>query len=69
VKLPPFDDDVWELYADEGLEQANRPVEADAGEAGGLQRRWADRAARYNVLPLDDPVRTNELRPLPAGPS
>ena len=62
VKLPPFDDDVWELYdTTKDWSQANDLSKQMPEKLAALQRRWLIEAARYNVLPLDDrgPERMN----------
>jgi arylsulfatase len=52
--LPPFDDDVWELYRPDDWSQA-RDVAAEMPEKlVELQELWLEEARRYNVLPLDD---------------
>ena len=52
--LPPFDDDVWELYAPDDWSQA-RDVAAEMPEKlAELQDLWLEEARTYNVLPLDD---------------
>jgi hypothetical protein len=55
-KLPPFDDDVWELYdATSGDYSQARNIAADNPEMlAKLQRLWLIEATRYHVLPLDD---------------
>ncbi len=52
---PPFDTDVWELYAPRRLD----PVEATSPpripeKLAELQRLWLIEAMKYNVVPLDD---------------
>ena len=53
--LPPFDDDVWELY-DGGTDYSQaRNLAADNREMlAELQRLWLIEATKYNVLPMDD---------------
>jgi arylsulfatase A-like enzyme len=52
--LPPYDDDVWELYAPDDWTQAH-DVSADNPEMlNKLQRLFVIEATRYGVLPLDD---------------
>lgn len=52
--LPPYDDDVWELYAPDDWTQAH-DVSADNPEMlHKLQRLFLIEATRYGVLPLDD---------------
>jgi len=54
AKLPPLDDDVWELYAPDDWTQARNIAKANPGKLAELQRLWLIEAAKYNVLPLDD---------------
>jgi len=55
VKLPQFDDDVWELYdTTRDWSQANDLSKQLPEKLHALQRQWLIEAARYNVLPLDD---------------
>jgi len=56
VKAPPFDDDVWELYADTDWSQANDVAKEMPEKLHELQRQFIIEAARYKVLPLDDRV-------------
>jgi arylsulfatase A-like enzyme len=52
--LPPFDEDVWELYEPGDWSQA-RDLAAEMPEKlAELQQLWLDEAHRHNVLPLDD---------------
>jgi arylsulfatase A-like enzyme len=52
--LPPYDDDVWELYAPDDWTQAH-DVSADNPEMlAKLQRLFLIEATRYGALPLDD---------------
>jgi arylsulfatase len=52
--LPPFDEDVWELYEPGDWTQA-RDVAAERPEKlRELQRLFLIEAVKYNVLPLDD---------------
>jgi arylsulfatase A-like enzyme len=54
AELPPYDDDVWELYAPEDWTQAH-DLSADQPEKlHELQRLFLIEATRYGVLPLDD---------------
>jgi arylsulfatase len=54
-KVPPFDDDVWELYdTNKDWSQANDLSKQMPEKLRELQRLWLIEAARYNVLPLDD---------------
>jgi arylsulfatase len=53
--LPPFDDDVWELY--DGAATTARPATSPpttARSLAKLQRLWLIEATKYNVLPMDD---------------
>jgi arylsulfatase A-like enzyme len=52
--LPPFDEDVWELYEPGDWTQA-RDLAAEMPEKlAELQQLWLDQARKHNVLPLDD---------------
>jgi arylsulfatase A-like enzyme len=52
--LPPFDDDVWELYEPGDWSQA-RDLAAEMPEKlAELQQLWLAEARKHNVLPLDD---------------
>jgi arylsulfatase len=54
-ELPPFDDDVWELYDGSSDYSQARNLAADNREMlAKLQRLWLIEATRYNVLPMDD---------------
>jgi arylsulfatase len=53
-KLPPLDDDEWELYAPDDWTQARNIAKANPSKLAALQRLWLIEAAKYNVLPLDD---------------
>ncbi|WP_433782605.1 arylsulfatase [Actinomycetospora sp. CA-101289] len=66
-RVPPFDEDVWELY-DGGSDysQAHDLAEEKPEILAGLQRLWLIEATKYGVLPLDD--RTSErIEPSMAG--
>jgi arylsulfatase len=53
--LPPFDDDVWELYDGSSDYSQARNLAADNREMlAKLQRLWLIEATKYNVLPMDD---------------
>lgn len=53
--VPPFDDDVWELYdTSKDWSQANNLAKQMPEKLHELQRLWLIEAVRYNVLPLDD---------------
>ncbi len=55
--VPPFDDDVWELYdTSKDWSQANDLSKQMPEKLHELQRLWLIEAVRYNVLPLDDNV-------------
>ena len=69
-KVPPFDDDVWELYdTTKDWSQANDLAKQMPEKLHELQRLWLIEATRYNVLPLDDRVaeRLNPDTGRPAG--
>jgi arylsulfatase A-like enzyme len=54
-KVPPFDDDVWELYdTNKDWSQANNLAKQMPEKLHELQRLWLIEATRYNVLPMDD---------------
>jgi arylsulfatase len=54
-KLPPFDDDVWELYdGSKDWSQAHDLSKAMPEKLRELQRLWLIEATKYNVIPLDD---------------
>jgi len=62
VKVPAFDDDVWELYnTNTDWSQAKDLAKEQPQKLHELQRLWIIEAVKYNVLPLDDRVaeRTN----------
>ncbi len=53
--VPPFDDDVWELYdTSTDWTQANDLARRMPEKLHELQRLWLIEATRYNVLPMDD---------------
>ena len=55
--VPPFDDDVWELYdTTKDWSQAKNLAKEMPEKLHDLQRLWLIEATRYNVLPLDDRV-------------
>ena len=55
IKLPAFDDDVWELYdTTTDWSQANNLAQTNPQKLHELQRLWLIEAVKYNVLPLDD---------------
>ena len=55
VPLPPFDDDVWELY-DTRVDwtQCDNLAASQPDKLKELQRLWLIEATKNNVLPLDD---------------
>ncbi len=53
--MPPFDEDVWELYdGSKDFSQANDLSSELPEMLSRLQRLWLIEAAKYNVLPMDD---------------
>ncbi len=53
--LPPFDEDVWELYDGRtDWTQAHDLSAEQPDRLAALQRLWLIEAVRYNVLPIDD---------------
>ena len=55
VKLPAFDDDVWELYdTNTDWTQSRDMAKENPQKLRDLQRRWLIEAVKYNVVPLDD---------------
>lgn len=55
VKLPAFDEDVWELYdTNTDWSQSKDLAKAHPDKLHELQRLWLIEAVKYNVLPLDD---------------
>jgi arylsulfatase len=55
--VPPFDDDVWELYdTNTDWSQAKNLAKEMPEKLHYLQRLWLIEATRYNVLPIDDRV-------------
>ena len=53
--LPPFDDDVWELYnGNTDYSQAHDLAAEHSEMLAKLQRLWIIEATKYNVLPIDD---------------
>ncbi|WP_027861906.1 arylsulfatase [Marmoricola sp. URHB0036] len=54
-QLPPFDDDVWELYDGSSDHSQARDLSAEHPDLlAKLQRLWIIEATKYNVLPIDD---------------
>ncbi|MBM4465789.1 MAG: arylsulfatase [Chloroflexi bacterium] len=67
VKLPPFDDDVWELYdTNRDWTQAHDLAKEMPEKLHELQRLWLIEAVKYNVVPLDDRM-TERCNPDIAG--
>jgi arylsulfatase len=55
VKLPAFDEDVWELYdTNTDWSQSRDLAKEMPDKLRELQRLWLIEAVKYNVLPLDD---------------
>ena len=55
TELPPFQDDVWELYdTNTDWSQAHDLAAEQPEKLAELQQLWLDEARKYNVLPLDD---------------
>jgi len=54
VPLPPYDDDVWELYAPGDWTQSKNVAKENPEKLRDLQRLFLIEATKYNVLPLDD---------------
>ena len=55
VKVPAFDDDVWELYdTTTDWTQARDIAAQNPQKLHELQRLWLIEAVKYNVVPLDD---------------
>ncbi len=53
--MPPFDDDVWELYdGSTDWTQSKDLSKENPEKLHELQRLWLIEAVKYNVLPLDD---------------
>jgi arylsulfatase len=54
-EVPPFDEDVWELYDGSTDYSQSRNLAAERPEVlARLQRLWLIEATKYNVLPMDD---------------
>ncbi len=51
---PPFETDVWELYAPDDWTQTNDIAKDNAAKLAELQRLWLIEAVKYNCVPLDD---------------
>ncbi|WP_156686621.1 arylsulfatase [Mycobacterium sp. Marseille-P9652] len=54
VDAPPFDEDVWELYAPDDWTQSHDLAAEMPEKLAELQRLWLIEAVKYNVVPLDD---------------
>jgi arylsulfatase len=55
AELPPFDEDVWELYDTSSDWSQARDLSAERPEKlAELQALWLEEARKHNVLPLDD---------------
>jgi arylsulfatase len=55
AQLPPFDDDIWELYdTNTDWTQARDLAAEMPDKLAELQALWLEEARKYNVLPLDD---------------
>ena len=54
TEMPPFDEDVWELYGPDDWTQAHNIAEEQPEKLAELQQLFLDEARKYNVLPLDD---------------
>jgi arylsulfatase len=53
-KLPPLDEDVWELYGPDDWTQARNLAPQNPKKLAELQRLFLIEATKYHVLPLDD---------------
>src|SRR4029450_85608 len=55
AELPPFADDIWELYdTNSDWSQAHDLAGEMPEKLAELKQLWHDEAVKYNVLPLDD---------------
>jgi arylsulfatase A-like enzyme len=54
AELPPYDDDVWELYGPDDWTQAQDLSQENPEKLHELQRLFLIEATRHGVLPLDD---------------
>jgi arylsulfatase A-like enzyme len=54
TKLPPLDEDVWELYGPDDWTQARNLAQENPQKLAELQRLFLIEATKYHVLPLDD---------------
>ncbi len=67
AKIPPLEDDVWELYkVDEDFSQANNLATENPAKLKELQALFMKEAVRNNVLPIDD-RRSERFNPAIAG--
>ena len=67
AKVPPFDDDIWELYdTNTDWSQAKDLAAENPQKLHELQRLWLIEATRYKVLPLDDRL-MEKMNPDTAG--
>jgi arylsulfatase A-like enzyme len=67
TNVPPFDDDVWELYdTNVDWSQAKDLAKENPEKLHELQRLWLIEATRYKVLPLDDRM-VEKMNPDTAG--
>ncbi len=64
--LPPYDDDVWELYAPDDWTQAHDLSGEQPDRLAHLQRLFLIEAGKYDVLPLDD-RRSRAIQRRPGG--
>jgi arylsulfatase len=66
-KLPPLEDDVWELYnIEEDFSQANDLAKQNPAKLKALQAVFDKEALRNNVFPIDD-RRSERFNPALAG--
>ncbi len=54
AELPPYDEDVWELYGPDDWTQAHNIAAENPEMLKELQRLFMIECVKYNVLPLDD---------------
>jgi hypothetical protein len=52
--LPPYDDDIWELYAPDDWTQAHDLAPENPAKLAELQRLFLIEGTKYKVFPLDD---------------
>lgn len=66
-QMPPFDEDIWELYdGSKDWSQSHNLAEQMPEKLHELQRQFLIEAVKYNVLPLDD-RQTERIDPETAG--